>query len=726
MTPQSPSDNLPIACDDQLINSSPLRGVLHDVPPITLQAVSGTEQEPLWDHLVCRYHYLGYRKLLGHRIKYIAFIHDRPVAALSFSAPALKLRVRDSYIGWTADQRQAHLDRLANNSRFLILPRVEVTNLASHVLAKTLSRLNRDWQERFGKRLWLVETFVDPSRYKGTCYKAANWRFIGVSHGSGKQGKGYVYHGAVKEVYVYALEPRFRKLIGCEQKPYSLFHRPSPSDKKGEDLKMILRHADWNPNIMPHVELTEADIHALADELGSFHAQFHEHFVRKEHHRLGLAYLSGLLSNSEAKSVEPIALSFLDENSVRPLQRFMKSYGWDDAAVEARHQAMLAQQIADPAGMITVDSSEFLKKGKESVGVARQYCGRYGKVDNCQSGVFVGYTSPKGYGLLTSRLYMPKNWFTEEYKDRRGFNLVPEDIVFQTKPEIASELIHKIEKTNLFPAKWVGADATFGSDWAFLDAVPGDKYYFAAVKSDARVVVAKKPKVGLLSYSGRGPRPRKLRLLQGKIFTVAKLAKSTRLVWKKVTLAEGAKGPIIASVARLRVYPLRDDLPLESSVWLFLRRMEDGQIKYAFSNAPESMSMAELCKAATMRWPIEQCFQDGKSEVGMDQYEHRSWPAWRRHMLYVFLALHFLLRLRLRLKKSPGPDAPSGADAGAVGAAVRHHDVGTGIGNRAVLHDEKLHRISITQKKETEAPCQAQPYMKKSSDFPEDLRKSPL
>jgi hypothetical protein len=141
--------------------------------------------------------------------------------------------------------------------------------------------------------------------------------------------------------------------------------------------------------------------------------------------------------------------------------------------------------------------------------------------------------------------------------------------------------------------------------------------------------------------------------MKGTVLTVAKIARLKKLSWKQVVLAEGAKGPIIVDVACLRVYPILDNLPMESPVWLFLRRMEDGQIKYAFSNAPETMLLAELCEAATMRWPIEQCFQDGKSEVGMDQYEHRSWPAWHRHMLYVFLALQLLLRLRLRLIKAP-------------------------------------------------------------------------
>jgi SRSO17 transposase len=134
----------------------------------------------------------------------------------------------------------------------------------------------------------------------------------------------------------------------------------------------------------------------MAQELVDFHKQFHECFGRIEHKRLGLAYISGLMSNAKAKSAEPIALEFLDKKSVRSMQQFMKTYRWDLDAMQFTHQSMLETMISQPDGMITVDSCEFVKKGKESVGVTRQYCGTLGKVENCQSGVFVGYSSHKG------------------------------------------------------------------------------------------------------------------------------------------------------------------------------------------------------------------------------------------------------------------------------------------------------------------------------------------
>jgi SRSO17 transposase len=264
--------------------------------------------------------------------------------------------------------------------------------------------------------------------------------------------------------------------------------------------------------------------------------------------------------------------------------------------------------------MITVDSSEFPKKGKESVGVARQYCGATGKVDNCQSGVFIGYSSWKGYGLLTSQLYMPKEWFSAAYAKRRADNLVPEDLPFQTKPQIALSLIQKIVGKKLFAAQWIGCDATFGSDPAFLASLPQGLYYLANVRSKTQVFL-RKPKVGLPPYSGRGRRPKRLRIVRGQRQpkTVAQIAKSRKTVWHSLVLAEGAKGPIRADIACLRVFPAHGGLPQENSVWLLIRRTADGQIKHAFSNAPEDMPLSELTDASTLRWGIEQCFEDGKA-----------------------------------------------------------------------------------------------------------------
>lgn len=622
----------------------------HD--PVNIEIASSSLFEKLWDELVQTHHYLGYRKLLGRRLKYIAFIEQKPVAALSWSAAARKLHVRDCYIGWNETQRRQNLHHVVSNSRFLIPPWVNISNLASHVLSLNIKRLNQDWMEHFGYPLWMLETFVDPQCFQGTLYKASNWTLIGQTAGYGKQGAGYIHHGHKKEVYAYVLDTDFRKHIGCEPMPYRFPSRPPPPNvEKLEALKMILRDIEWHPEIEASLDLDTDEVLSIAEELVSFHEQFHDSFKRIEQRRLGLGYLQGLLSNCERKSIEPIALNLFEKKEVRPLQRFMQNYLWDQECMVKTHQKLLAEKIAIDDGMITLDPSEFPKKGKESVGVARQYCGRLGKVDNCQSGVFVGYSGKKGYGLLSCRLYMPEKWFSEEYKERRGKTLVPKELVFQTKHQIALGLIDSIAKGGLFPAKWLGCDAAFGADIDFLRSIPEALLYFASIHSNERIFL-QKPEIGLPPYKGRGRRPDKLCVLNGqKPLIVKELAKSSNIKWEPVILGEGAKGPIIAKAACLRIYRSREDLPDDEPVWLFLRKNPDGQIKYAVSNAPEDTPFSQLCEASIMRWPIEQCFQEAKSNLGMGQYEHRSWPAWHRHMLYVFLGLHFLLHIRLKLKK---------------------------------------------------------------------------
>ena len=672
---QKQSDSLPPL--PAVIKTDPISGQLSDFSPAMLGVVSGSDWEPLWDQWVSRHHYLGYQRLLGHRLKYFAFLEDRPVAALSWSAPALKLAPRDCFVGWSQAQRKRHLHQVAANSRFLIIPWVQIPNLASHVMALNIARLAADWRRHFNHQLLLLETFVDSRYFKGTCYKASNWQHIGHTQGSTKQGKGYRYHGYPKEIYLYVVEPDFRGIIDCRQKPAPAVDRPPPTKTKVEALVMLLQHCQWHPQLTADLNLNKDDIEAMAKELVSFHQLFHDAFGRIEHHRLGLAYLSGLMSNAEAKSAEPIALEFLDKKSVRSMQMFMKNFRWDHGSMQRTHQDMLATLIASPESMITVDASDFAKKGKESVGVARQYCGALGKVENCQSGVFVGYSSDKGYGLLGCRLYMPQIWFSKEQEERRKANLVPEDLVFETKQQIALKLLNEVAATGRFPAKWIGADAAFGSDIDFLNALPRQLHYFAAIKSDTQVFT-KKPKLGLAPYKGRGRRPSKVGILSGqpKPRSVSQIAKSGRLAWKPVAVAEGAKGPIIAKVARIRVYLSRDGLPVGDQQWVFFRQNTDGEIKYAISNAPKKISLSEMVKASTMRWPIEQCFQEGKGQVGMDCYEHRSWPAWHRHMTYVFLALHFMLRMRLRFKKNSIAD-------GSLGSQTTINSTSTQISERA-------------------------------------------
>jgi SRSO17 transposase len=620
---------------------------------IDIKMVSHSSFEPVWDKLVSKYHYLGYKKLLGHRLKYVAFIKNKPVAALSFSAPALKLKSRDTHIGWSDVQRKEFLSGLACNSRFLIVPWVNIKNLASHVLSRSVRCLKKDWKKHFGKQLLLLETFVDPEKFKGTIYKASNWTYVGQTYGSAKKGSGYIYHGKPKEIYLYALESKFRDIIGCRQKANGFFHRPSQSQYKLEELKIVLSRSQWHPGLISDLGINRDCISTMSEELVKFHDQFVDCYGRVEHRRLAMTYLSGLISNTQTKSVEPIALEFLGKKSVRSLQRFLKSCKWNHEKMLMTHQRLLSDRISQPDGMINVDSREFVKKGKESVGVARQYCEEKGKIKNCQSGVFVGYSSSKGYGLLNSRLYMPESWFDEENESRCKKNWVPEGLDFQTKLKIALELINQVKNNHFYQAKWIGCDASFGSDTSFLDALPEDLYYFAHIRSVSQVFI-RQPKIGISEYTRGGYHSQKAHRLPGqaKPRTVFQIAQSHKLNWRPIVLSEDTKGSITSKVARVRIYLSQDGLPVGKERWLFMRKNPDKQIQYALSNAPRRIKFSELIKASTLRWPIEQFFQGGKSYLGMGNYEHRSWPAWHRHMIFVFLGLHFLLQMRLGNKKN--------------------------------------------------------------------------
>jgi SRSO17 transposase len=585
---------------------------------------------------------------------------------------------------------------VAGNSRFLIPTWVRIKNLASHVMALNIARLEGDWLRHFNHQLLLLETFVDRRYFDGACYKASNWLHIGRTRGSTKQGKGYRYHGFPKEVYLYVIEKNFRDIIDCRRQPAPVFDRPPPIRIKVEELAVLLEHCKWHPGLTADLNLAEGDIKKISDELIRFHELFHGCFGRIEHRRLGLAYMSGLMSNAGAKSIEPIALEFLGKESVRSLQMFMKNYSWDHTDMLRTHWSMLSPLIASPDGMITIDPSDFPKKGLESVGVSRQYCGALGKVENCQTGVFVGYTSERGYGLVNCRLYMPQNWFSDAQAERRKANLVPDGLVFQTKQEIALDLIHEMGKTGLFPAKWIGADAAFGADIEFLNRLPEDCYYFAGIKSNT-LIFTKKPRLGVPKYEGQGRRPTKIGILSGvpKPRSVSEIAKGKLLSWKPVVVAEGAKGPIIAHVARIRAYLSRDGLPAGEQQWLFFRKNLDGEIKYAVSNAPKDMSLAELIKASIMRWPIEQCFEEGKGQVGMDSYEHRSWPAWHRHMAYVFLALQFMLRMRLLFKKNSSLDVALGQEVIDSTSSSQVAERGGSHGNCSISSSPKSDRICV-------------------------------
>ena len=188
----------------------------------------------------------------------------------------------------------------------------------------------------------------------------------------------------------------------------------------------------------------------ITKQLQDYLESFKNCFVRSQQIKYFEAIEKGLLSNLERKTIEPIALSFLGEKEVRGMQQFYtRSVGWDEA-VSRCYKEQLASQLSGTDGFLSVDESDFVKKGKESAGVTRQYCGRLGKRENCQAGVFLSYASDNGIGLVDSRLYLPEVWFSDDYEGKRKECQIPAETTFKTKNEMAKEMMGEIINSKLF------------------------------------------------------------------------------------------------------------------------------------------------------------------------------------------------------------------------------------------------------------------------------------
>ena len=195
------------------IDRSPFQEKLANLGFVDLKPVRNTKLEPLYNSLIQQHHYLGYRQIVGNHLKYIAFIDDRPVACLGWGSAAWKVKSRDTFIGWDPKTRKENLHFIANNTRFLILSWVSVKYLASKILALNARRISDDWLNTYNYPLYLLETFIERDRFKGTCYKAANWILTGQTKGTAKKGHMHVTHGNIKDVYLYPLRKDFRKKL---------------------------------------------------------------------------------------------------------------------------------------------------------------------------------------------------------------------------------------------------------------------------------------------------------------------------------------------------------------------------------------------------------------------------------------------------------------------------------------------------------------------------------
>ena len=196
-----------------LVDETPLQAALSAIRPLELQQVRRTAEEGVFNSLLDRYHYLGYTQPVGEHLKYIVYAQSRPIACLGWSSAPRHLGPRDRFIGWSAEARRKNVQFLAYNTRYLILPFVNVPHLASHILACMARQLSADWERLYGHPIYYLETFVDPARYRGTCYRAANWAVLGLTTGRGKDAPTRTPNRPMKEVLGYPLTKDFRRLL---------------------------------------------------------------------------------------------------------------------------------------------------------------------------------------------------------------------------------------------------------------------------------------------------------------------------------------------------------------------------------------------------------------------------------------------------------------------------------------------------------------------------------
>jgi len=361
-----------------------------------------------------------------------------------------------------------------------------------------------------------------------------------------------------------------------------------------------------------------AEVGAWAAGLAEVHARIAPRFARSEPRERVLAYVRGLLAPLERKNSWTLAEQ-AGESIPDGMQRLLMSADWDAGAVRDDVRDYVVEHLGDPAGVLVVDETGFLKKGTKSAGVARQYSGTAGRIENCQIGVFLGYATPAGRTFLDRELYLTKAW--AEDRQRRAEARVQEDVEFATKPELAMRMLARAIDAGV-PAGWVTADEVYGQHSRLRRMLEERQMpYVLAVPVNQRLIA----------------------VVQGKVAELRADALAARLpvqAWKKISAGTGAKGPREYHWARAAIRPLEDI----GGYWLLVRRSlsDPTDLAYYLCHGPERTPLHELVRVAGARWAIEETFQTAKGQVGLDQYQVRRYDSWYRHITLVMLAHAFL------------------------------------------------------------------------------------
>jgi SRSO17 transposase len=394
--------------------------------------------------------------------------------------------------------------------------------------------------------------------------------------------------------------------------------------------------------------MDQGEFERVAATFAAFHGHFAPLFGRKEAQRRSEQYLRGLLvQQTDRRNAENVA-EMIEGATPRTLQRLLTEAPWPTEPVIDRLQAYLGLRLNTPEGIFVLDESGFPKQGRQSVGVTRQYCGALGKVGNCQLGVFLSYVSARGHALIDKRLFLPEPWVQDPERCRTAG--VPEaEIRAQSKAELGLAMLAQARAAGHLQGSWVAGDDAYGMVPTLRDTLDAEGWHYVLDVPQTTPVFTQPTPVAVPPWSGRGRKPRVPRLAPGAApaQTAAQVAASLAApAWQAVTVAEGSQGPRTYHFVARRVWESRDGLP-GRTCWLLLRRNLDGsEPRYYLSNAPPDTPLQTLAQVAAARWTIETEFETAKGEVGLDEYEVRSWAGWHHHLTLALLANAFLLTVQ--------------------------------------------------------------------------------
>lgn len=377
--------------------------------------------------------------------------------------------------------------------------------------------------------------------------------------------------------------------------------------------------------LLQDAAVSAAEVRGCQERLTDFLERYLPCFYRREQRAHARLIIEGKLSGLEGKTSEPIA----NQAGVhrKPIQVFVGNGGWDDEAVMSELRRHVAEELGDPEGVLVLDASALVKKGEDSCGVQRQWCGRLGKKDNCQVGVFLSYATLAGWAPLDRQLYLPKDW--AQNRARRQQCHVPKEVQFQEKWRIGLELIDRCE----VPYGWVTADDALGRVTAFR----------AALRARQQRYVLDVPCNTLIREVGtRGPFER--------ADAWADRQPSSR--WRRLLVGDGEKGPLVVRALSVQVQAKDEDGCMGPRETLLVVPSVGGESRrdFALSNA-NGAPLAKLVAVRSQRHTIEEMFEAGKGEVGLGHYEVRSWVGWHHHMTLSLVALWFLVLETGRLEK---------------------------------------------------------------------------